>query len=77
MHQWFIGIKGHFGQIASKNMVRPVFLLQGFFFCLDEILGYGFGVLSSGICGLVEPSTMGQSPLLSRLVLRVSMLEGG
>ena len=29
---------------------------------------YGFGVLSSGICGLVEPGTMGQPPLLSRLV---------
>ena len=67
LHAWFIGIKRHSGEIAGKNMVRPLFLLQGFF-CLVGILMYGFGVLSSGICGLVEPGTMGQPPLLSRLV---------
>ena len=31
MHVRFIGIKGHFGGIAGKSMVRPLFLLQGFF----------------------------------------------
>ena len=49
MHVWFIGIKEHFGEIAGKSMVRPLFLFSGFF-CLVGILGYGFGVLSSGIC---------------------------
>ena len=39
MHVWFIGLKGHFGEVAGKNNVRPLFLLFGFF-CLVEILGY-------------------------------------
>ena len=37
MHVWFIGLKGHSGEIAGKNNVRPLFLLIGFF-CLVEIL---------------------------------------
>ena len=43
MHVWFIGIKGHFGGLAGKSMVRPLFILFGFF-CLVGILGLGFGV---------------------------------
>ena len=27
MHVWFFGLRGHFGEIAGKNMVRPLFLL--------------------------------------------------
>ena len=27
MHVWFIGLRGHFGEFAGKNMVRPLFLL--------------------------------------------------
>ena len=65
MHVWFIGLRGHIGEIAGKSMVRPLFLLFCFF-C-------GFGVLSSGICGLVEPSTLGPLTLLSILVLKSSM----
>ena len=37
MHVRFTGLKGHHGEIAGKNMVRPLFLLIGFF-CLVEIL---------------------------------------
>ena len=51
MHVWFIGLMGHFGETAGKSIVRPLFLLHGFF-CLVGILGKGFGVLSSGTCGL-------------------------
>ena len=43
MHVWFIGIKGHFGEIAGRNNIRPIFLLLGFF-CVVGILGQGFGV---------------------------------
>ena len=42
MHVWFIGPMEHFGEIAGKNNVRPLFLLFGFF-CLVGILGVGFG----------------------------------
>ena len=63
-------------KFAGQNMVRPLFLLQGFF-CSVGILGYGFGVLSSGICGLGESNTLGQPRLLSRLVLKFSMLGSG
>ena len=31
MHVWFIGIERHFGELAGKNNVRPLFLLQWFF----------------------------------------------
>ena len=31
MHVWFIGLLGHFGEIAGKNSVRPLFLLIGVF----------------------------------------------
>ena len=27
MHVWFFGIKGHSGEIAGKNNIRPLFLL--------------------------------------------------
>ena len=37
MHVWFIGIKGHSGEIAGRNNIRPLFLLFGFF-CSVEIL---------------------------------------
>ena len=36
-HVWFIGIRGHLGEFAGKQNVRPLFLLFGFF-CLVEIL---------------------------------------
>ena len=42
MHVWFVGFKGHPGEIAAKIMVRPLFL-QKRFFCLVEILRKGFG----------------------------------
>ena len=51
MHVWFIGLRGHHGEIAGKHMVRPLFLLLEFF-CLVEILGKGSGVWYSGIYGL-------------------------
>ena len=50
MHVCFIGFKRHPGEIAGKNMVRPLFLLKKFF-CLVEILVNGFGVWFSGIYG--------------------------
>ena len=43
MHEWFIGFLVHFGEIAGKSMVRPLFLLSGFF-NLVGIQGFGFGV---------------------------------
>ena len=43
IHEWFIGIKGHFGEIAGGNNIRPLFLLLGFF-CLVEILLNDSGV---------------------------------
>ena len=30
MHVWFIGLKGHSGEIVGINSVRPLFLLIGF-----------------------------------------------
>ena len=36
-------IKGHLGEFAGKNIVRPLFLLFGFF-CLVGIQGKGLGV---------------------------------
>ena len=75
MHVWCIGMKGHFGEIAGRSMVRPLFLLPGFF-CLVEILGYGFGVLSSGICGLGEPSTLGPHPPSQHVCLEVFNVGG-
>ena len=44
MHVWFIGLRRQFGETAGKSMVRPLFLLLGFF-CLVGIQGCGFGVL--------------------------------
>ena len=43
MPVWLAGLRRHFGEIAGKNNVRPLFLLYGFF-CLVGILGKGFGV---------------------------------
>ena len=45
-----IGFKRHPGEIAGKNMVRPLFFLERFF-CLVEIPLNGFGVCFSGIDG--------------------------
>ena len=66
MHVWFIGLREHIGEFAGERMVRPLFLLF-VFFCLVEIQGCGFAVLSSGTCGSAEPSTLGW-PLLLRVV---------
>ena len=66
-----IGFKGHPGEIAGKSMVRPLFLLEEFFW-LVEILKNGFGVWFSGTCGLVEPRILGLVlPII--LLLRSSM----
>ena len=43
MHVWFIGLRGHSGEIAGKQNMRPLFLLIGFF-CLVEILLNDSGV---------------------------------
>ena len=43
MHVWLIGLRGHVGEIAGKNNVRPFFLVERFF-CLVGIIGKGFGV---------------------------------
>ena len=43
MHVRFVGIKGHSGEIAGENNIRPLFLLFGFF-CLVEILLSASGV---------------------------------
>ena len=74
MHVWFSGLREHFGEIAGKNKIRPLFLLFGFF-CLVVIPLYVFGVLLFGIFGLGGPDTLGHSLLISFLVLRFSMLE--
>ena len=42
MHVWFIGIKEHFGEIAGKNNVRPLFLLPGFFCLVARFRSWGF-----------------------------------
>ena len=64
MHVWFIGLKGHFGEIAGKNKVRPLFLLFSFF-RLVRILGKGFGVQYFGIFGLGGPGTLGHLEFLN------------
>ena len=51
MHVWFIGLRVHHGEIASRHMVRLLFLLLEFF-CLVEILWKGSGVWYFGIHGL-------------------------
>ena len=30
MHVWFIGIRGHLGEIAGKSTIRPLFSFFGF-----------------------------------------------
>ena len=56
MHVWFIKIKGHFGKIAGKNMVRP-FFLPFKFFCFVGIQGYDFWVYGrAGHPGPAHPS---------------------
>ena len=56
MHVWFIGIKGHFGEIAGKSTVRPFFSSFGFFFCLVGILGtvLGFNPLAFVDCEVLN-----------------------
>ena len=76
MHVWFIGLCEHSGEFAGRNNVRPLFLLPGFF-SLVEILGLGFGVLSSDISGLGGLSTLGQPPLFIRLLLKYSTSGAG
>ena len=51
MHVWFIRSRGHPGEIAGKQNMRPLFLLSGFF-CLVGILLNGFGDWYYGTCGL-------------------------
>ena len=48
MHVWFTGRREHFGKIAGRNNIRPLFLLLGFF-CLVEILlnVSGFNLMAS------------------------------
>ena len=75
MHVWFIGPRGHSGQFAGRNRVRPLFRLP-WFFCLVEIIGFDFGVKSYGIFGLGGLGTLEPSHSI-RLVLRFSMLEVG
>ena len=41
LHVWFIGLMGHFGEIAGKSNVRPLYLHYGFF-CSVVILGERF-----------------------------------
>ena len=50
MYLWFIGLKGHLGEIAGKNKIRPLFLFF-LFFCLIEILGKGS---VSGILAFID-----------------------
>ena len=38
MHVRFIGIKGHSGEIAGKQNMRPLFLLLGFFYLVEILL---------------------------------------
>ena len=62
MHVWFIGLRGHSGEIAGKNNVRPLFLLCGFF-CLVEILENVFGVEFFGIFWAGRARHLGQPSL--------------
>ena len=48
MHEWFLGFQGHPGEIAGKNMVRPLFPQTVFLFSRNP---QGFGVWFSGIYG--------------------------
>ena len=41
MHVWFFGIKGHSGEIAGKQSVRPLFLLVVFFGVVGTLLKNG------------------------------------
>ena len=75
MHEKFIGHRWHFGEIASKNIVRPLFLLFSFF-SLVRILGNGIGVQYFGIFGWSGPSTLGHAPCPVMSVLSSLMLGG-
>ena len=72
---WFIGIKGHSGEIAGQNKARPLFLLIGFF-CSVGTREFGSGVWFCGICGWRGPSILGLA-LPVTLLLRSSMLGVG
>ena len=74
MHVWFIGLRGHHGEIAGRHMVRSLFLLLEFF-CLVAILETGSGVWYSGIFGLGGLDILGLLPILLTWILRFSMLE--
>ena len=75
MHVWFTGLRVHFGEIAGKGMVRPLFLLP-LFFCLVVILGYGFGVWSSGIFGIGRAKHPGPASPSQPLGLEVFNVGG-
>ena len=66
---------GHFGEIAGKNKIRPLFLLFGFF-CLVEFPLYVFWVFLFGIFGLGGQDTLGLL-LICFLVLKLLMLGAG
>ena len=73
-----LGQGRHPGEIAGTNKVRPLFLLSGFF-CLVEIVGFGFGVFSNGICGLggSRAKHPGQPPHTIMLLLKSSTSGAG
>ena len=66
MHVWFIGFKGHPGEIAGKNMVRSLFLLKKVFLFSQSsektVLGFDSLLLMDKgglkILGLVLPITL-------------------
>ena len=75
MHVWFIGLRGHHGEIAGKNKIRPLFLLLEFF-CLVAILGKGSGVWCSGIYGLGGLVILGPSSTSPHLGIEVLKVGG-
>ena len=76
MHVWFLGLMGHFGEIAGSNNVRPLFLLIGFF-CLVGIQGKVFGFNSLAFFGLGGQGILGHPPCPVMLVLSFVTLVVG
>ena len=73
MHVWFIGVKGHFGEFAGKDNVRPLFLFFRFS-VQSQFSGKVLGVHFYGIFGLGGPGIQGLHPRPVMLVLSFSML---
>ena len=75
MHVWFIGLKGHSGEIAGINKVRPLFLLFGFFLlCRNSRVPFWGSIL--WLLWVRRAWHPGPTPVLQRVGVEVFSVGG-